>query len=126
MQPLVVRKGMAAPASAATSASGSGGSSYCASPAPSLSPARSPGGAGSPQEMATPGGCNTLSQEGGTGAGAVSPVARVAQTLRRLVGGRKVDLEVKLTRLLSVTMTAAWLDDQVLTDGCVSQHCCVS
>ena len=109
LQPLVVRKGLAAPAAAGSgsgSADGSsrssvagsscnsgGGSSRCASPAPLLSPSQSPNGAGSPEELVSPRTGNPLT-DGTVRQSATSPMARVAHTLRRLVGSRKADLQV--------------------------------
>ncbi len=107
LQPLVVRKGLAAPAAAGTgsgsgsangssrsSASGSsgGGSSQCASPAPLSSPT----GAGFPEELVSPRTGAPLT-DGVVPQTASSPVARVAQTLRRLIGNREADLEVLLS-----------------------------
>ena len=102
LQPLVVRKGLAAPApsgssggsGAASSRSSGGGTSYNGSPALSVSPMRSPGCTGSPPELSSPRSGPPLTKGVAPRPVATSPMARVAHSLRRLVGSRKADLEV--------------------------------
>ncbi|CAL8466496.1 g6032 [Coccomyxa elongata] len=98
LQPLVVRKGLAAPAAsgsgAASSCSSGGGTSYNGSPAQSLSPMQSPGGTRSPPELSSSRTGPPLTKGVARRPIAASPVARVAHSLRRLVGSRKTDLEV--------------------------------
>lgn len=98
LQPLVVRKGLAAPAAsgsgAASSCSSGGGTSYSGSPALSISPMRSPASPGYPPELSSPRTGPPLTKGCVRRPVAVSPMARVAHSLRRLVGSRKADLEV--------------------------------
>lgn len=110
LQPLVVRKGLAAPAasssSAASSCSSGGGTSYSGSPAQSFSPMQSPGGTTSPPKLSSPRTGPPLTKGVARRPVAVSPMARVAHSLRRLVGSRKADLEVSL--IPAPAAGAAW------------------